>query len=99
MKVALLALTLVNIALTCLGAMTAALSPPPLHSGGPDDSLKWAIFWSILFFPVVALVCVFLPWLFVWLKWPRAALVASAIPATYAAIVFALMSVLDAMRP
>jgi hypothetical protein len=99
MKVALLALTLVNIALSCLGAMTAVMSPMMFDSGGTDDNLKWAIFWSILFFPVVALVCVFLPWLFVWLKWLRAALVASAIPAIYAAIVFALMSVMDAMRP
>jgi hypothetical protein len=34
MKVALLALTLVNIALTCLGAMTAVMSPMMFDSGG-----------------------------------------------------------------
>ena len=34
-------------------------------------------------FPVVALLCVFLPWLILWLRWPRTALVASDVPITW----------------
>jgi hypothetical protein len=100
MKVAFLMLfTLVNIALTGFGAILLMWSPMLFDSGGTDDNLKWAIFWSIWFFPVAALICVFLPWLFQWLKWSRAALVVSAIPAAYAIIFFAAISVMDAMRP
>jgi hypothetical protein len=44
------------------------------------------MFWSILAFPVVAGICLPLPWLLLWLHCPRAALTASIIPAAYLAV-------------
>jgi hypothetical protein len=99
MKVALLLLTLVNIALAGFGSILLMWSPMLFDSGGTDDNLKWAIFWSIWFFPVATLICLVLPWLFLWLKWPRAALLASAFPAAYALIFIAAIFAMDALRP
>lgn len=82
MKVMLAMLTIINIALTVFGVSMAAMSPMMFDSGG-DGKLLWAIFWSLWVFPVVAVLCVFLPWLFLWLQWPRTALVASAVPITW----------------
>jgi hypothetical protein len=48
--------------------------------------LLWGIFWSVLAFPVVALACVVLSWVFVWLRWRRVALVVAAVPAAYALV-------------
>ena len=53
MKLALGLLTALNVALTCFGASMAMLSPMMFDAGG-DGRLLWAVFWSILAFPVVA---------------------------------------------
>ncbi|MGA7487527.1 MAG: hypothetical protein WBW74_11395 [Xanthobacteraceae bacterium] len=90
MKIALGVLTIVNIALTCFGVSMAVMSPMMFDSGG-DGKLLWAIFWSLWVFPVVAVFCVLLPWLFLWLRWPRAALVASAVPLAWMIILFAVL--------
>jgi hypothetical protein len=81
MKAVLAMLTIVNIALTVFGVTLAMMSPMMFDSG--DGKLLWAIFWSLWVFPVVALLCVFIPWLLLWLQWPRTALVASAVPITW----------------
>lgn len=88
MKLGLGALTLVNIALTLFGGTLAMMSPMMFDSGG-DSKLLWAIFWCIWFLPVLAFVCVFLGGLLLWFEWPRTALVASAVPLAYFALLFA----------
>jgi hypothetical protein len=59
MKLGLGVLTLVNVALTCFGVSMAVMSPMTFDSGGQDDQLLWAVFWSTFVFPAVALICVF----------------------------------------
>jgi hypothetical protein len=88
MKLALGLLTVLNVALTCFGASMAMLSPMMFDAGG-DGRLLWAVFWSILAFPVVAGICLLLPWLLLWLRYPRAALAASIIPVAYLAVLLA----------
>jgi hypothetical protein len=66
---------------TYIGTMTAMMSPMMFDRGGEDSKLMWAFLAAILAIPVVALVCVFLPWVFFWF-WPRIALALSAIPIT-----------------
>lgn len=68
MKLGLGLLTLLNVALAGFGLMMAMMSPMLFDSGAQQDQLLWAVFWTILAFPAVALVCVFVPWLFLWLK-------------------------------
>ena len=92
MKIALGVLTLINIALTCFGVSMAVMSPMMFDSGG-DGTLLWAIFWSVLAFPVAALLCVLLPWLFLWLRWPPTALVAAAVPLTWMIILVTIVFV------
>lgn len=82
MRIALGVLTMINIALTLFGASMAMMSPMMFDSGG-DGKLLWAVFWSVLAFPVVALLCVLLPWLLLWLRWPRAAMTVSALPVAW----------------
>ena len=60
MKAMLAMLTIVNIVLTVFGVSLALMSPM-MFDGGDDGKLLWAIFWSLWIFPVVALLCVFLP--------------------------------------
>lgn len=91
MKLALVLLTLVNVALTVFGVSMAMMSPMMFDSGGEQDQLLWAIFWSILAFPAVAVLCVVVSWLSMWLRWPRAALLLSAVPAAWLAILFAVI--------
>ena len=91
MKLGLGVLTLVNVVLTCFGVSMAMMSPMLFDSGGQDDQLLWGVFWSIFVFPAVALVCVFVPWLFLWLKWQRTALFAASIPLAWLAAVFAVI--------
>jgi hypothetical protein len=88
MKLGLGVLTLINIALVLFGG-TLAMMSPMMFDSGDDGKLLWAIFWSIWFLPVLAIACVFLPWLLLWLKWPRTALLTSAVPLAYFAILFA----------
>ncbi len=90
MKIALGVLTIVNIALTCFGVSMAVMSPMMFDSGG-DGKLLWAIFWSLWVFPVVAVLCMLLPWLFLWLRWPRTTLVTSAVPLAWMVILFAVL--------
>jgi hypothetical protein len=47
------------------------------------------MFWSILAFPVVAGICLLLPWLLLWLRCPRAALAAAILPVGYLAVLLA----------
>jgi hypothetical protein len=91
MKLGLGVLTLVNVALTCFGVSMAVMSPMTFDSGGQDDQLLWAVFWSTFVFPAVALICVFVPWLFLWLSGPRTASFAAIIPLAWLAAVFAVI--------
>jgi hypothetical protein len=88
MKLALGLLTVLNVALTCFGASMAMLSPMMFDAGG-GGRLLWTMFWSIPAFPVVAAICLLLPWLLLWLRCPRAALAASIIPVGYLAVLLA----------
>ena len=88
MKIALTLLTVLNVALTGFGASMAMLSPMMFDSGG-DGRLLWAMFWSILAFPVVAGICLLLPWLLLWLRCPRAALATAILPVAYLAVLLA----------
>jgi hypothetical protein len=87
-KLALALLTVLNVALTGLGASMAMFSPMMFDAGG-DGRLLWAVFWSILAFPVVAAICLLLPWLLLWLRCPRAAMATSIIPVGYLAVLLA----------
>jgi len=78
------ALTLVNLALIWFGGTVAMWSPIMFDRGGQDDNVLWAIFWSFLALPVVALIGAILPWLFLWLRWRRVAVMTAAIPALFA---------------
>jgi hypothetical protein len=90
MKIAIGVLTIINIALTVFGVSMAIMSPMMFDSGG-DGKLLWSLFWSILAFPVVAVLCVLLPWLFLWLRWPRTALVVSAVPLAWMIVLLAVV--------
>ena len=91
LKLGLGVLTLINVALTCFGVSMAMMSPMLFDAGGEQDQLLWAMFWGIFVFPAVAFVCVFVPWLFLWLRWPRTALFAAAIPVGWLMIVVAVI--------
>jgi hypothetical protein len=93
MKAGLGVLTLINIALLLFGG-TLAMMSPMMFDSGDDSKLLWTIFWCIWLLPVLAFVCVFLPWLLLWLKWSRAALVTSAAPLAYFAVLFAAIFIL-----
>jgi hypothetical protein len=86
MIIALAFLTVINLGLTVLGASMAIYAPMMFDAGGQNDKLLWGIFWSVLAFPVVALACVVLSWVFVWLRWRRVALVVAAGPAANARV-------------
>ena len=72
-------MTIINIGVAYIGVMTGMMSPMMFDRGGENSKLVWAFFAAILAIPILALVCVFLPWVFFWF-WPRVALVSSAIP-------------------
>jgi len=84
MKLAVGLLTVLNAALTGFGAWMAMLSPMMFDAGG-NGMLLWTIFWSIWAFPIAAAVCLLLPWLLLWRRYPRAALAASLVPVAYLA--------------
>jgi hypothetical protein len=86
MIIALGFLTVINLALTVLGASIAMYAPMMFDAGGQDSALMWGIFWSLLVFPAVALACVVLSWLFAWLRWRRVAMVVAAVPAACALV-------------
>jgi hypothetical protein len=91
MKLVLAALTIVNLALIWFGGMMAMMSPMMFDAGGQQDKGLWAIFWAIIALPVIALAGAILPWLLIWMKWQRAALVAAAIPLVCALVIGGLM--------
>ena len=91
MKLILIALTLANLALILFGGSMAMLSPMMFDAGGQQDQVLWAVFWSIWALPVVALAGAILPWLLIWMKWRRTALMAAAIPLVCALAIGALM--------
>ena len=91
-------LTLVNLALIWFGGTLAMWSPMTFDRGGQDDNVLWAIFWSFLALPVVALIGAILPWLFLWLRWRRVAIMTAAIPALFALTIAPPLSCTDAGR-
>jgi hypothetical protein len=93
-SIALAALTLVNLALIWFGGTVAMFSPMMFDGGGQDDNVLWAIFWSFLALPFVALVGAILPWPFLWwLRWRRLAVMTAAIPALFALAIAAVIFV------
>ena len=57
-------MTIINIGVAYIGVMTAMMSPMMFDRGGENSKLVWAFFAAILAIPIIALVCVFLPWVF-----------------------------------
>jgi len=55
-----------------------------VRSRRSGHNVLWAIFGSFLALPVVALIGAILPWLFLWLRWRRVAVMMAAIPALFA---------------
>jgi hypothetical protein len=91
MKLILIALTLANVALILFGGSMALMSPMMFDAGGQQDEVLWAVFWCIWALPVVALVGAILPWLFLWLKWRRAAVATAAVPTMFAIAILAVI--------
>jgi hypothetical protein len=54
-------------------------------SGSTQDKVLVATAVSIMLFPVLALICALLPWLFLWLRWRRVAVVIAILPIVIAA--------------
>jgi hypothetical protein len=84
-KVAFVVLTLVNLALVLFGAWLALWTPMLFDSGSTQDTVLVATAISIMLFPVLALICALLPWLFLWLRWRRVAVVIAILPIVIAA--------------
>lgn len=87
-KLAFVALTLVNLALVLFGAWIALWTPMLFDAGSTQDKLLVAAAVSIILFPVLALICAFLPWLFLRLRWRRVAIVTAVLPMVIAAALF-----------
>jgi hypothetical protein len=79
-RLAFVGLTLVNFALVLCGVWFAMWTPMLFDKGSTSDKGLVAIAVSILLFPVVALICAFLPWLFLLFRWRRVALVTAILP-------------------
>jgi hypothetical protein len=84
-KLAFVVLTLVNLALVLSGAWLALWTPMLFDSGSTQDKVLVATAVSIMLFPVLALTCALLPWLFLWLRWRRVAVVIAILPIVIAA--------------
>jgi hypothetical protein len=84
-KLAFVVLTLVNLALVLFGAWLAMWTPMLFDSGSTQDKALVATAASIMLFPVLALICALLPWLFLWLRWRRVAVVIAVLPIVIAA--------------
>ena len=84
-KLAFVVLTLVNLALVLFGAWLALWTPMLFDSGNTQDKVLVATAVSITLFPVLALICALLPWLFLWLRWRRVAVVIAILPIVIAA--------------
>ncbi len=79
-KLAFAAFTLVNLALVLGGAWFAMWTPMLFDAGGTDDKVLVASALGIIAFPLVALICAILPWLFLWIRWRRVAVVTAIVP-------------------
>jgi hypothetical protein len=84
-KLAFVVLTLVNLALVLFGAWLALWTPMLFDSGSTQDKVLVTTAVSIMLFPVLALICALLPWLFLWLRWRRVAIVIAILPIAIAA--------------
>jgi len=84
-KLAFVVLTLVNLALVLFGAWLALWTPMLFDSGSTQDQSLVATAVSIMLFPVLALICALLPWLILWLRWRRVAVVVAILPIVIAA--------------
>ena len=84
-KLAFVALTLVNLALVLFGAWLALWTPMLFDLGNTHDKVLVAAAVGIMLFPVLALICALLPWLFLWLRWRRVAVVIAILPIVIAA--------------
>jgi hypothetical protein len=84
-KLAFVALTLVNLALMLFGAWLALWTPMLFDSGSTQDKTLVATAVATLLFPFLALICALLPWLFVWLRWRRVAAATAILPIVIAA--------------
>jgi hypothetical protein len=84
-KLAFVVLTLVNLALVLFGAWLALWTPMLFDSGSTQDKVLVAAAVSVMLFPVLALICALLPWLFLWLRWRRAASAIAILPIVIAA--------------
>jgi hypothetical protein len=80
-KLGFVVLTLVNLVLVLCGAWLALWTPMLFDSGNTQDKVLVAAAVSIILFPVLAL----LPWLFLWLRWRRVAVVIAILPIVIAA--------------
>ncbi len=83
-KLAFAAFTLVNLALVLCGACLALWMPMLFDSGRTDDRVLVATAAGIVTFPVIALICAILPWLFLWIRWRNLAVVTAMVPVAIA---------------
>src|SRR6516225_10861636 len=90
-KLAFAALTLVNLALVLCGAWLALWTPMLFDRGSTQDQVLVATAIGIVVFPVVALICAILPWLFLWVKWRGVAVATAILPVAIAASFYALL--------
>ena len=84
-KLVFVVLTLLNLALVLFGAWLALWTPMLFDAGGTDDKFLVTSAVSIVGFPVLALICALLPWLFLWLRRRRVAVVIAILPIVVAA--------------
>jgi hypothetical protein len=84
-KLAFVAVTLVDLALVLFGAWLTLWTPMLFDAGNTQDKGLVAAAVSIMLFPVLALICALLPWLFLWFRWRRVAVVTAMLPIVIAA--------------
>ena len=91
-KLAFAALTLFNLALVLCGAWLALWTPVLFERGRPQDQVLVATMAiGIVVFPVVALICAILPWLFLRVRWRGVAVATAILPVAIAASFYALL--------
>jgi len=93
------ALTLFNLALVLCGAWLALWTPVLFERERPQDQVMVvAMAIGIVAFPVVALICAILPWLFLRVRW-RGVAVATAILPVAIAVLFVAVGVVAGHLP
>src|SRR5215469_2321833 len=92
-KLAFAALTLVNLALVLCGAWIALWTPMLFERGSTQDPypVLVAIAVGFVVFPVVALICAILPWLFLRVRWRGVAVATAILPVAILASFYALL--------